>query len=47
MSGGIQLPLDEGLALEDALVTYLKTTSDFNEGLEAFRQKRPPDFQGR
>jgi 2-(1,2-epoxy-1,2-dihydrophenyl)acetyl-CoA isomerase len=22
-------------------------TSDFKEGLEAFRQRRPPDFQGR
>jgi enoyl-CoA hydratase/carnithine racemase len=47
MSRGMQLPLDEGLDLEDALLTWLKTTRDFSEGLQAFRQKRPPDFQGR
>jgi enoyl-CoA hydratase/carnithine racemase len=46
MQKGAQLPLEQGLELEDALVTYLKTTRDFTEGLQAFREKRRPDFKG-
>jgi E-phenylitaconyl-CoA hydratase len=46
MLKGARLPLDEGLELEDALVAYLKTTQDFSEGIRAFQEKRPPDFQG-
>jgi enoyl-CoA hydratase/carnithine racemase len=47
MTKGAQLPLNEGLELEDALVTYLKTSRDFKEGLAAFREKRRPSFEGR
>jgi E-phenylitaconyl-CoA hydratase len=46
MLKGSQLTLDEGLQLEDALCAYLKTTTDFVEGLQAFRDHRPPNFQG-
>ncbi len=47
MLKGSQLPLNEGLQLEEALSIYLKTTSDFEEGLNAFRFHRSPDFEGR
>jgi enoyl-CoA hydratase/carnithine racemase len=46
ISKGSQLSLNEGLQLEDALCAYLKTTSDFKEGMQAFRDGRPPDFNG-
>jgi E-phenylitaconyl-CoA hydratase len=47
MLKGFELPLVEGLELEDALVTCLKTTRDFTEGMRAFKEKRPPTFEGR
>jgi E-phenylitaconyl-CoA hydratase len=46
MLKGTQLNLVEGLQLEDALCAYLKNTNDYQEGLQAFREKRPPIFQG-
>ncbi|MBN1190815.1 MAG: enoyl-CoA hydratase/isomerase family protein [Dehalococcoidales bacterium] len=46
MLKGMQLPLEQGLELEDALLTYLKTTADFREGLRAFHEKRNPSFTG-
>jgi enoyl-CoA hydratase/carnithine racemase len=46
MLKGAQLPLEQGLELEDALVTYLKTTRDFREGMQSFQEKRQPDFKG-
>jgi enoyl-CoA hydratase/carnithine racemase len=45
MAKGIELPLSEGLQLEDALCGYLKTTADFSEGLRAYQEKRPPCFR--
>jgi enoyl-CoA hydratase/carnithine racemase len=47
MIKGSHLPLDSGLELEDALVGYLKTSRDFNEGVAAFKEKRRPSFLGR
>jgi enoyl-CoA hydratase/carnithine racemase len=46
MLKGAQLPLEQGLELEDALAAYLRTTRDHREGIQAFHQKRRPDFNG-
>jgi enoyl-CoA hydratase/carnithine racemase len=43
---GAQLPLDEGLALEADLVEKLFASSDADEGLNAFVEKRRPVFTG-
>ncbi|HSW57176.1 MAG TPA: enoyl-CoA hydratase-related protein, partial [Dehalococcoidales bacterium] len=46
MLKGSQLSFPEGLQLEDALCQYLKTTLDYQEGLQAYRENRPPAFKG-
>jgi enoyl-CoA hydratase/carnithine racemase len=43
---GSQLPLDEGLALEAGLMEKLFRSSDADEGLHAFVEKRAPEFTG-
>ncbi len=47
MIKGANLPLNEGLEIEDALETYLKGTEDFYEGIKAFTEKRKPFYQAR
>lgn len=47
MINGLQLPLSEGLELEDALATFLKGTEDFHEGIRAFNEKRKPFYRAR
>lgn len=42
---GIKLPLEEGLKLETQLADALYETEDAKEGLRAFMEKRPPNFQ--
>jgi enoyl-CoA hydratase len=43
---GLQLPLDDALALEATLFGVLASTSDTAEGTRAFLEKRPPRFAG-
>lgn len=44
---GLDLPLDEGLALEDAYQDFLLRTEDAVEGPTAFDEKRLPNFKCR
>ena len=45
--GGLELPLEAGLALERELQARLFASEDAREGLAAFVEKRPPRFHGR
>lgn len=44
---GIDLPLADGLRLEQALAEPLRQTEDVQEGIAAFAEKRKPRFKGR
>jgi methylglutaconyl-CoA hydratase len=44
---GLLAPLSEGLVIERQHYLSLLQTSDRQEGLAAFREKRPPRFEGR
>ena len=44
---GIELPLEEGLALETELFASLFATEDAREGTTAFLEKRRPVFKGK
>jgi enoyl-CoA hydratase/carnithine racemase len=47
MIRGIELPLEEGLALEREKVAECRSTEDFAEGARAFVEKRPPNYQAK
>jgi len=44
---GLELPLSEGVRLENDLATLLRTTEDRIEGAKAFLEKRKPRFTGK
>ena len=44
---GLEMPLAQGLALEDHFYNRLDQTEDSIEGIRAFVEKRPPEFKGR
>ena len=44
---GVEMTLDQGLRFEADLSVILQTTRDRAEGLRAFFEKRPPNFEGR
>jgi enoyl-CoA hydratase/carnithine racemase len=42
---GLDLPYDEALAMEREAAVHLSGTPDFSEGLRAFLEKRPPNWE--
>ena len=44
---GVDLPLDDGLALEAKLFGVVASSQDMHEGLKAFLERRKPGFKGR
>ncbi len=44
---GLDLPLEDGLRLEQFLADPLRDTRDAREGVRAFGQQRAPDYRGR
>jgi len=44
---GLEMPFKEGCALEATLFGLLCATEDSKEGLNAFLEKRPPDFKNK
>jgi enoyl-CoA hydratase len=47
VNDGLDMPLDQGLRLEEDLYLLLQTTADRTEGVRAFLKKRNPAFKGR
>jgi len=44
---GWQMPPETAYRLQGQALNFSQHTEDFNEGLRAFREKRPPQFRGR
>ena len=47
LNKGIDAPLETALELERKSYAWLRTTEDYSEGINAFFDKRKPDFKGR
>lgn len=44
---GINVPIDEGLAIEASYFAQMVPTDDIEEGISAWLDRRPPQFNGR
>jgi enoyl-CoA hydratase/carnithine racemase len=47
MVRGSSMTLEDGLKLENALVSYITGTEDFDEGITAFAEKRKPEYKSK
>jgi enoyl-CoA hydratase len=47
LRAAVETGLAAGLDLERTLFNQLATTEDRQEGRQAFRERRPPNFKGR
>src|SRR4029450_8614350 len=47
LNRGADAPLDTALELERKAYAWLRSTHDYDEGVRAFLDKRPPKYQGR
>jgi enoyl-CoA hydratase len=47
VSRALDLPLDEGIRLEQDLYVLLQTTADRREGVRSFLERRRPQYEGR
>lgn len=47
ISRGLEMPLEQALRFETDLTVILQTTEDRTEGVQAFLDKRKPEFKGR
>ena len=47
IDAGMAVPLDAALDLERDRAAFLRTTDDAREGIDAFLERRRPDFRGR
>ena len=47
MIRGASMPLNDGIQIERALLSYVLTTEDFVEGTTAFMNKKKPDYKAK
>ena len=47
LNRGIEAPLETALELERKAYAWLRSTHDYEEGVKAFLEKRPPHYTGR